>query len=350
MIKQSRRSDPNGNVSILTVARKAGCSIATVSNVLNSKGRFGAAKRRKVLRAVKKLGYKPSLASRNLRHLKSEMVGLFCYSSCLQVLRNPLYAEIMEGLEERLTREGYNLLLVSYQGFMEHNPVPDFLIQGKVEGMILMGGFPSSIVGNFCKVSSPVLLLDSEMEWPIDSIISDGFTAEANVVKHLVALGHRKIVMLAYKTEDSNIQLRKDGFLNSLQTFKIDGGANNVIDHLLSDNDIYAALRTRLKSANPPTAIVAAQNNLATAMIERLTAEGIRVPEDLSFVGYDNHVPSTNDPPFLSTVRVNRKALGQIGADLILKRIASRDTSIVKLRLQTEFVLGNSIAPPLNRI
>jgi LacI family transcriptional regulator len=335
-------------VSIFAVAQKAKCSIATVSNVLNNKGRVGPKKRKVVLRAVEELGYQASSAGRNLRIRKSEMLGLLFYPSCAQIFKNPFYAEIMEGLEEGLTREGYHLLLAGYQVSVADSPIPDFLVQGKVDGMILLGRFPNQIIQNFCKVSSPLLLLDSNMEWPIDSVISDGFTAEMNVVDHLVALGHRRLVMLAYEMEDYNIDLRVQGFLRGLEMAGLEGGAYHVIRDRLSHDDIYGALRARLDGPNPPTAVVTVNDTLAMAMIKRLREDGIRVPERLSIVGYDDDIVITDGRPFLSTVRVNKKELGRIGAELILKRVASRDTPVVKLRLPTEFIARESIAPITN--
>jgi LacI family transcriptional regulator len=202
----------NRRISIFAVAQKAKCSIATVSNVLNNKGRVGIQRRKMVLRAVEELGYQVSSAGRNLRIRKSEMLGLLFHPSYAQIFKNPFYAEIMEGLEEALTHRGYHLLLAGYRFAAADSPVPDFWVQGKVDGMILPGRFPNQIIQNFCRVSAPLLLLDSNAEWPIDSVISDGFTAEINVVRHLQAQGHRNIIMLAYQMEDYNIDLRVQGF------------------------------------------------------------------------------------------------------------------------------------------
>lgn len=332
-------------VSIFAVAQKAKCSIATVSNVLNNKGRVGPKKRKMVLRAVEELGYQASSAGRNLRIRKSEMLGLLFYPSCAQIFKNPFYAEIMEGLEEGLTKEGYHLLLAGYQVSVADSAIPDFLVQGKVDGMILLGRFPNEIIQNFCQVSSPLLLLDSNVEWPIDSVISDGFTAEINVVSHLVSQGHRSLVILAYDMEDYNIDLRIQGFLSGLTMHGLEGGSANVIREWLSHDDIYAALHARLKGPNPPTAVVTVNDTLAMAMIRRLKENGIRVPEQISIVGYDDDVVMAEGRPFLSTVRVNKKELGRIGAELILKRVASQDTPVVKLRLPTEYVARESVAP-----
>ena len=298
-----------------------------------------------VLRAVEELGYQASSAGRNLRIRKSEMLGLLFYPSCAQIFKNPFYAEIMEGLEEGLTKEGYHLLLAGYQVSVADSPIPDFLVQGKVDGMILLGRFPNQIIQNFCQVSSPLLLLDSNMEWPIDSVISDGFTAETNVISHLVSQGHRNIVMLAYDMEDYNIDLRIQGFLSGLTMHGLSGGQSNVIREWLSHDDIYPALRNRMKSANPPTAVVAVNDTLAMAMIKRLTDDGVRLPEQLSIVGYDDDFFMWDSRPFLSTVRVDKKELGRLGAELILKRVASPDTPVVKVRLPTEYIARESVAP-----
>jgi LacI family transcriptional regulator len=330
-------------VSIFAVAQKAKCSIATVSNVLNNKGRVGPKKRKMVLRAVEELGYQASSAGRNLRIRKSEMLGLLFYPSCAQIFKNPFYAEIMEGLEEGLTKEGYHLLLAGYQVSVSDSTIPDFLVQGKVDGMILLGRFPNQIIQNFCQVSSPLLLLDSNMEWPIDSVISDGFTAEINVVSHLVSQGHRNIVMLAYDMEDYNIDLRIQGFLSGLTMHGLSGGSANVIREWLSHDDIYPALRDRMKSSTPPTAVVAINDTLAMAMIKRLRDDGIRLPEQLSIVGYDDDFFMLDGRPFLSTVRVDKKELGRLGAELILKRVASPDSPVVKLRLPTEYIARESV-------
>jgi LacI family transcriptional regulator len=336
-------------VSIFAVAQKAKCSIATVSNVLNNKGRVGPNKRKVVLRAAQALGYQTNAAGRNLRMRKSEMIGLLVYPSCAQIFKNPSYAEIMEGLEERLTQEGYHLLLAGYQASVADSPTPDFLTRGKVDGMILLGRFPAKIIESFCQVSSPILLLDSNVEWPIDSVISDGFSAEINVVNHFVSRGHRNVLMLAYDMEDYNIDLRVRGFLAGLNQCGLAGGPESVIREWLSHDDIYIALRKRLDSSNPPTAIAAINDALAMAMIKRLADDGIQVPEQISVVGYGDDIATIDNRPFLSTVRVNKKELGRIGAELILKRVITPTSPVVKLRLPVEFITRDSVGPAPER-
>ncbi len=336
--------------SIFAVAQRAKCSIATVSNVLNNKGRGRLQEAKDGFTRGRGVGISSQFGRSKPAHPQIGDARPALLSFLCADLQKPFYAEIMEGLEEGLVREGYHLLLAGYQVSVADSPVPDFLVQGKVDGMILLGRFPNQIIQNFCKVSSPLLLLDSNVEWAIDSVISDGFTAEINVVNHLVSLGHRNIVMLAYEMEDYNIDLRIQGFLSGLSSASLSGGPSAVIREWLSHDDIYAALLNRLGSPNPPTAVVTVNDTLAMAMIKRLKDDGIRVPEQLSVVGYDDDIVITEGRPFLSTVRVDKRELGRIGAELILKRIASRDSPVVKLRLPTEFILRQSVAPPAAQI
>ena len=331
-------------VSIFAVAKKAKCSIATVSNVLNNKGRVGPKKRKEVLRAVKTLGYQVNSVGRSLRIRRSEIMGLLFYPSCAQIFKNPFYAEIMEGLEEDLTRRGYHLLLAGYEVSVADTPIPNFLVQRKVDGMILMGRFPSAIIQSFTRVSSPLLLLDANIEYPIDSVISDGFSAEISVVEHLVSRGHRNILMLAYSMEDYNIDLRIQGFLAGLTQFGLSGGEKNVMRHLISHDDIYRELRAKMDGPNPPTAIVTINDTLAMAMITRLKEDKIKIPKQLSVVGYDDDNVMLDGRPFLTTVRVNKKELGRIGAELIIKRINTPNTPVVKLRLPVELISRESVA------
>jgi LacI family transcriptional regulator len=331
------------NASIFAVAKRAKCSIATVSNVLNEKGRVGPATRKTVLKAVRELGYQPNSVGRSLRMRRTETLGLLFYPSCAQVFKNPFYAEVMEGLEEALLKARYHLLLAGYEVSVRSSEVPGFLQRGKVDGMILLGGFPSKIIHNFCKLNTPLVLLDSNVEWPVDSVVSDGFSSESNIVNHLVEYGHREIVMLAYDMEDYNIDQRVKGFLAGMQRNDLPGGRARVIRNFISHDDIYKALKSRMEAPKPPTAVVTVNDTLAIAMMERLAQDGFRIPEQVSIIGFDDDAFSAQASPPLSTIRVDKKKLGEVGAELILTRIEAGDRPISKLALPTELIIRKSV-------
>jgi len=125
--------------NIKDVAQEAKCSIATVSCVLNNRGRIGKATQKRVREACKKLGYYPSAAGRNLRSRRTESIGILFYPSCAHIFHDVFYSEIMEGLEEELTNANQNLLLAGYDISTQHDDLPKFIREGSVDGVILMG-------------------------------------------------------------------------------------------------------------------------------------------------------------------------------------------------------------------
>ena len=332
------------NVSIFSVAKLAQCSIATVSNVLNNKGRVGDKTREAVLEAVKKLGYRTNSAGRNLRRRQTEILGLLFYPSCAQVFRNPFYAEVMEGLEEGLLNSGYHLLLAGYEASVRESSLPEFLERGKVDGLILLGRFPNEVIRKFSNSEKPLLLLDSNFEGPVDSVVSDGFAAEVCAVDLLVKNGHKEILMLAYNHEDYNIDQRVQGFIAGLKKNGINGGRSKVIRSAISHDEIYKLVRERLNSATPPTAIIAINDTMALAIMEKLAQDHIRVPETVSILGYDDDAVSAMAAPPLATIRVDKKKLGQTGAELILKRVSDPNRPVTKLAMPTELIVRNSVA------
>ncbi|PAW79211.1 MAG: hypothetical protein B9S32_04460 [Verrucomicrobia bacterium Tous-C9LFEB] len=332
-------------VSIHTVAKKAHCSIATVSNVLNRKGRVGEKTRRKVLATVEALGYVANSAGRNLRINRSETIGLLFYPSCAEIFQNTFYAEITAGLEEHLTQAGYHLLLASYEASVAHTTVPDFLVRGKVDGMILLGAFPKKIIRRFCVTETPLLLLDANVELPVDSVVTDGLAAGEAIVDHLVALGHRRFVWIGYTYEDDNIRLRKQGFLDALRRRNLPDVDRTSIEGVNENDEFYRQIKIRLRGKRPPTAVVAVNDGLAVAMMQRLREDGYQVPEQVSVVGYDDDLFVERVKPLLSTVRVDKKTLGRVGAEMILRRVADPEIPVEKRLLPVELVWRESVGP-----
>lgn len=331
-------SDP---VSIHTVAQKAHCSIATVSNVLNNKGRVGETTRKHVLQAVKSLGYVANSAGRNLRINRSETIGLLFYPSCAEIFQNPFYGEITAGLEEHLTRAGYHLLLASYESSVQHTSVPAFLVQGKVDGMILMGAFPKRIIRLFRTRETPLLLLDANVDLPVDSVVTDGLAAGQLIVEKLASLGHRRMLWIGYDYEDYNIVLRKQGFLEAARRHGLLEVA--ALDTTHDHEVFYREIRSRLKGRRPLTAVIAVNDGLAADMVRRLQQDGYLVPGQISVVGYDDDPVATQSTPRLSTIRVDKRELGRIGAEMMLRRVATPDIPTEKRRMPVELVWRESV-------
>jgi len=331
-------------VSIRDVARACDCSIATVSLALNRRGKLSDATRTRVMKAAARLGYLPNSAGRSLRMQRTNTIGLFFYPSCAQLFRNIFYAEVMEGLEERLSNAGYDLLLCGGDfSLPEARPIA-LMAQRRVDAAIMLGAFPFKLIQRLSKIGVPLLLLDSDLEHlPVDSVTTDGFAAGRLVVDHLFARGHRRLVMLAYQLEDFNIDLRIEGFLAGLKAHGL-STQNCVIRNFVLNDGGFAQLQKRLQSPSPPTGVVCVNDTMAAYMVQRSREAGYRVPEDVSFVGYDDDPCARDCIPALTTIAVDKADLGRIGADCLLRRLGDGAEPVGKARLPVRLIERESVA------
>lgn len=329
-------------VSIHDVARAAGCSIATVSCSLNNTGRVRPETRARVLEVCRRMGYTPNAKGRQLRLQRTETIGLLFYPSCARLFRNVFYTEIMEGFEEALIAHRQHLLLGSFELQAGAGASPAFISQGRVDGLVVLGGMPKSAIDLLAGLGVPLLLLDTDADHlKADSVTSDGQAAGVAVVDLLVARGHRRIVMLDYEREDFNAAQRAAGFRAGLKKHRLP-----VADALLVAADVdllYPMLRKRLRGDQPPTAVFAVNDTLARWIVERLEADGLRVPQDVSIVGFNDDDHSRDREPQLTTVAVDKHALGRLGVETILARIADGAAPPVKTRTAIRIVERASV-------
>lgn len=338
---------PKRITSIKEIAKLADCSIATVSNTLNNKGRISQEVRDKIFEICSKHGYLPNSAGRNLRLQKNETVGLLFYPSCASIFRNIFYAEVMEALEMEMEKHGYDILLSGYDSSMPTKEPPRFVRQGKVDGLIMLGRFPRAEVKRIKDFGVPLLHLDGHREnIKVDYVTTDGYGACSQIVDELVSLGHRRIVFMAFDHEDTNADQREAGFLAAVAKHELPKTLSVSLRDFETTAEGYESLKPLLKSKRPPTAIVAVNDTLAVEIQEFLQADGYSIPNDLSIFGFNDDKDSRKANPQISTVRIDKERLGRTGADMIINRINHRDTKHQSNSLPFELILRGSIGAP----
>jgi DNA-binding LacI/PurR family transcriptional regulator len=327
--------------SITDIAREAGCSISTVSYALSGKRTVNPATRKRILKACEKLGYVPNAAARGLRMQKTETIGLLLYPTCARLFRNIFTGEVIDGVEQALIDAGYHLLIGGYSPQVKDRGLPAFIGQGRVDGVILLGSYPAEILTSLHSAPVPLLLLDSIVDLPIDCVTSEGFAAGRQAVDHLVAKGHRRVVMLGYPLDGYNARQRRLGFQDGIVHHGLGSHDDAVIADHLTHDDVYAALHIRLKDSNPPTALFCENDTLARAMVERLRQDGFTVPGDLSIIGFNDDEDA--QAVGLTTFHIDRRGLGRAGAEALLARIANPAVAAVKTRLPVALVERDSV-------
>lgn len=334
----------SAKISMKQLAKECGCSIATVSYILNGKGSFGKEIRDKVLKAARKNNYTPNTAARNLRRGKTEIVGVVFYRPNADIFSSEFYLTLMKGFQRKLSEFGYDMILSEYTDAMaEKKQLPPFICNRKADGVVILGGFPKKNLKNLETTPIPTIMLDTYHN-DYDSIITDGEKSTEGMMKILSEYGHSKVHYFAYATEDYNTDMRIKGFLNGVKKYAFK--KNECILHRdFKTNAEACAILDKIltKKKTCPSVIMASNDNLAHSLMERSKSAGIKIPDDISFVGYDDTPVAIRSMPPLSTLRTDVEYLGELGALTILSRIKNPKAPVKATLLPSEPLIRDSL-------
>ncbi|MGJ7496608.1 LacI family DNA-binding transcriptional regulator [Variovorax sp. RT4R15] len=328
-------------MNIQNVARHAGVSIATVSRAFNFPDKVAPATRELIERVAKELGYVANTNARTLRTQRSRVLGVV-----LPTLLNPTFAEYLQGVAQAAAAGGYAIVPVTtgYELDQEERAVNQ-LIAGNVAGMILVVSNPSNSAAlqrlNAAAVPY-VLAYNMHPAHPCVSVDSEGASAE--VVAHLVRLGHRRIAMVSGTLAASDrAQQRYRGYLRGMA----DAGlrAPPLLEVPFVETAVEA-LRHYLRKTPRPTALFCSNDLLAIRSIRAAHQSGLRVPQDLAVVGFDGIALGEDLTPALSTVAQPNHDIGRHGVEWLLRSLEAGTPLApeASLRLPHTFREGESCA------
>ncbi|NUR70346.1 MAG: LacI family DNA-binding transcriptional regulator [Hamadaea sp.] len=330
------------------VAQAAGVSVSTVANVLSRPAIVAPETRQRVEAAIAGVGYVPHGPARQLRGVPSPMVG-----SITLDLANPFYAEVNRGIEDRLAPEGCLLLAGSTDLREDKETRLLRLLQAQaVRGVIISPfGTDLSRLLALSRQGTPVVLVDHPGDGlGLCAVGADDVLGGRLAGEHLLALGHRRIAYLGDSVNPAPVAGRREGLRQALAGFGLDPSAA-LLDLRLqlrppSLTEAAAAAAEQILSASPPvTAVVCLNDTAALGLLDGLEDQGVRVPQDLSVVGYDDLSFARRLTPPLTTVRQSPYRLGETAADLLLDEARDRHEHR-QVRLEPELVVRASTAPP----
>ena len=301
------------------VAKEAGVSLGTVSNVLNNCMSVTKENKAKVDAAIKRLGYRPNSAARTLKTNASQSIGLI-----IPDINNPFYPEVSRGAEDVAMKNGYTLLLCNSDRNVEkERRYIDFLIEKKTDGIILVKPHISKAeiieIQNHCHI----VLVDAPDEGDMlcDCIDVDDFLGSMAAMNILCEHGHKRIAFIGgYESKSGNS--RHEAYVRCLKDNRIE------IDYALIKKGAYdwhsgyTCMIELLRIPDMPTAVFAANDLMAIGAIKAIREKGLTVPRDISVFGYDDINMANLCQPALTTVRQPKYEIGSISAEmLILDRI-----------------------------
>ncbi len=331
------------NTNLRDIADIVGCSVATVSNAINGRGRMSKETRREILRLAAEKNFVPNSAGRSLRLRRTDAVGVIYAPSFAELFGNVFYARIMEGMAETFGNAGIDLMLGHR---MENHELPGIVKQGKVDALVVLAGvFGPETYETLKGCPAPLCLVDTHVDFlRADSLTTDGFGGARAVAAHFAEKGHGEVLIVAYETPLYNIEQRIAGFTSGLREHGIDIPPDRLVARVANDDAAVIHVLGRMRRANPPTAVFAVNDTLAVHLVTALAGEGVRVPEELSVVGFDDDPMAARCVPALTTVGTAKRSLGDIGANLVLERLRNPRRPPVHHVQPTRLVVRDSVA------
>ncbi|MFF0791805.1 LacI family DNA-binding transcriptional regulator [Streptomyces spiralis] len=337
------------SVGIKDVARAAGVSVGTVSNVINRPETVATETRARVLSAIDRLGYVRSESARQLRAGRSRIMGLLVLD-----MGNPFFVDVARGAERAAREAGLGVMVCnSAQSVGEEAEYLSLFAEQRVRGVLLT---PTDATGRniaaFRRHNIPFVLVDRVAEGASECSVSvDDVAGGALAVRHLVDAGHRSIAYVSGPPGLNQVRDRRTGALNALREA---GLGPDVLRELPTERLDVAAGRDAgarlLGLADRPTAVFCANDLLALGVLQAMYAAGVGVPDDLAIVGYDDIEFAAAAAVPLTSVRQPAVTMGALAAELLLEETGTREGAARahehrRVVLQPELVVRSSTLP-----
>ena len=303
-------------VTLEMVARMAGVSPSTVSRILNGTAVVSDAKREAVDLAVAKLGFVPNPMARALAGGRTRSIGVLT-----QAIDSPFYGVALSGIEQELDRAGYSALYVSgHWDAKEESKCIDVLRSRRVDGIIVLTGRLPDKALRECAKALPVVVTGRSLKAPgLFSLNFDSFEGGCLATQHLLDLGHRRIVFITGVSQHPDANERLRGYRFALEASGIDYDPGLVVSGDFNESSGLQAVDLLHASQQIFTAIFAANDQMAFGALLGLHRHGLRVPQDVSLIGFDDLPMATYSVPPLTSVHESAYELGCLAATSMLQ-------------------------------
>ncbi|VVO01813.1 LacI family DNA-binding transcriptional regulator [Pseudomonas fluorescens] len=328
--------------TIKDVAALAGISYTTVSHVVNKTRPVSEEVRVKVEAAIKSLDYVPSAVARSLKAKTTATIGLLVPNSL-----NPYFAELARGIEDYCERNGYCVILCN----SDDNPDKQrsylrVLLEKRIDGLIVASaGGDSGLAAGLAAVRTPMVIVDRGLEGiDADMVRIDHEYGAYLATRHLLDLGHRDIACIGGPAHTSVAQMRLAGYCRALKEAGVQVPRERMLESDFTSTGGYSAA-ARLLEKNPPSAIFAGNDMMGIGVLRAAAERNIRVPSELSVIGFDDIQMSRYVYPALTTVGQSILELGEMAAQVLLRRIATPELATDQRIVTPSIVLRESTAP-----
>lgn len=342
MSESTPRSTPPRRATLKDVARAAGVSQSTTSRALSGEGYVAGAARERIVAAADAMGYVPHAMARSLRKQVSRSVGVL-----VSDLRNSFYADLAAGIAGRARTRGYTMMLVDDQGLVDQElHAAQAFVATRAAGVIVtpLSGEVSSYL---LRQHIPVVEVDRQFSTgDCDAVVIDNASVARRMTDHLIALGHRRIALLIDETDWTTGSERVAGYQRSLEDAGIPAEPALLVPAGWDVGGARKAAVGILARRTSPTAVFAANNLLAEGVWRAASDLGLRIPEDLSIVSFDDAQWMSMVSPGVTAIAQDAVALGEAAMDRLLARIEDPESPVGTTVLEAQILPRGSTAAP----
>lgn len=327
-----------GRPTIVDVARRAGVSKSLVSLVMRDSPNVSDEKRERVRRAATDLGYRPNAMARSLVRQRTFVIGVV-----LSDFNNPFFTEVAGGIEEAAIAAEYRALFSS--GDRDANreeQALDTLLQLRTDGVVLTGPAVDETVVKRAARETPVVVATRESRSRLfDSVVTDDVTGARLAVEHLISLGHRRISHVT-GGEGAGARNRVAGYTATMQEH---GFKPDLVEGDFTEATALTVAGQLFDGISPPTAVFAPNDFAAIGVLQALHDRGLKVPDDVSVVGYDDTWLAGLARIDLTTVHQDPRRIGATSVSLLVERIEGERIRARHVILKPELTIRSTTAP-----
>lgn len=311
------------------IAHEVGVSKTTVFRALHNKGRIHPQTRQRILEVASRLGYRPNLVARSLRLQKTSTIGLVAIG-----LTGWFYSHVLEGVDEIAQASEYGVLIACSYGYPERErEIVQMLLDKRADGLLIAPADPEENLAFYQQLIEthvPIVFIDRYIPGlPVDRVATDNELGGYIATRHLLNLGRRRIVFVSTASRErraTSVIGRFNGYRRALAEFGISEAVElgpGAPDVTPEEQYAYGVVSRYLQQGGQMDGVFAVNDDVAYGTILALQAHGLRVPEDVSVVGFDNQDTSAFISPPLTTVAQPMREMGKQAACLLLERIGN---------------------------
>lgn len=345
---ESHLPRPSSSKNIVTmkhIAKRAGVSLGTVSNVINNTTPVKEDLRRRVTDAIKQLQYHPSRLAQGFRRNQTTILGMI-----IPDITNPFFPAVVRGVEDVAYQNSFRLMLCN----ADNDPAKEVeylreLQSYRMAGLILIPSVMSQInaLSDLAFGDVPVVCIDRRpSNWEGDSVTVNNAKGTEEATCYLLDMGHRAIAIITGSLNLANAIGRLEGFRTAMQTHEVKVHPEYIQEGQFDRHSGYEKMKVLLSLPSRPTAVIASNDLIALGALAAVRDTGLNCPHDISLVGFDDLEISEFTNPPLTTVAQPGYQMGAKGVSLLLARLKKPDQQLEQVVLAPELRIRHSVSVP----